>query len=169
MVTHKDKHFYAVAYGRTYPLIAQSWADTWNLVSGCPGNKYRGFSTFQEAKEYLNCNGCTTFHFYEGMSDGPKPPPRSRDYTVGNGRQTGIYTSYGTGAEPEVTRYSHACHKALSAAQAAAFVESCVKTNMHVRSMSNNSDSASEDVGSGDSDIDGDLAPQLERLGLDAL
>lgn len=70
-----------------------------DLVSGYSGNCFKGFKTFDMAKDYLKRNGCFTFYILEEPADGPKPKsnkraPRSSYYAVANGRHVGIYSDY---------------------------------------------------------------------------
>ena len=71
-------------------------------VNGYPKNQYKGFATFEEAKSYLEDAGYKTFHFDQGLADGPKSrTPLNPDsghpefYSVAKGRETGIRQTYG--------------------------------------------------------------------------
>jgi hypothetical protein len=41
-------------------------------VNECPKNRYKGFTTFEEANSHLEDAGHTTFHFDQGLADGSK-------------------------------------------------------------------------------------------------
>ncbi|KAL2200836.1 hypothetical protein P885DRAFT_73185 [Corynascus similis CBS 632.67] len=98
----KRKHFYAISRGNCPPMVSQCWASVHPYVDKCPGARYKGFTTFEEAKSYLYNDGHTTFHFHQHPADGPKSrsslDPDSGQpayYCVTRGREIGIQQTYG--------------------------------------------------------------------------
>lgn len=74
-------------------------------MNGFRGNEYKGFSTFQEAKDWLlehkdtQDRPCRTFHFIDDPGDGPKSHTsgnggRPGAYSVLKGREPGVYLAY---------------------------------------------------------------------------
>lgn len=69
------------------------------MVSEYPKNKYRGFHTFSDAREWLSENGHDTFHFWPGPSDGPKTKSNEHSgrpscYVATDGRDATILEDY---------------------------------------------------------------------------
>lgn len=69
------------------------------MVLGYPENKYMGFNTFSEARNWLSRTGHHTFHFCQGPSDGPKTElnehsGRPSCYVATDGRETTIFEDY---------------------------------------------------------------------------
>lgn len=78
------------------------------MVTNCPQNLHKGFSNFEDAKDWLFEQGHQTFHFVAGCSDGPKSrTERLNDhmqdgkddahrewYAVAKGQSPGIYSNY---------------------------------------------------------------------------
>lgn len=71
---NKRPSYYAVRVGRQ-PGIYTSWAECRNEVSGYSGNEYKGFSTIQEAQEYMGTHAAgTSGPQYARRSAGPPLP-----------------------------------------------------------------------------------------------
>jgi len=112
------KYYYAIAEGSVSPAITQCWSVASSFVSGYPNNWYKGFSTFPKAREYLLDNNFASFYFVDGPADGPKGKGGADEnpscHAVSKGSDTGIFSEYKTGAEPQVKGFSHACHKSFA-------------------------------------------------------
>lgn len=73
--------------------------DAWPMVRGYPENKYKGFVTFSGAREWLSQSGHDTFHFCQGLCDGPKSESNEHSgrpgcYEATDGRDTAIFENY---------------------------------------------------------------------------
>ncbi|CZT11998.1 uncharacterized protein RAG0_15996 [Rhynchosporium agropyri] len=126
MAKHKRKNYYAVVEGRIATAICASWGITNALVSGYSNNKQRGFSTYKEAASYLQERGHLNYRFFRGSTEGERAPRKGEPlwYAVANGGQVGVYEYYQGGAEREVTRHTHSCHKVFkSREEAEDFIE----------------------------------------------
>lgn len=74
-------------------------------MNGFHDNEYKGFNTFEGAKDWLmkhedtENRPCTTFHFIDDPGDGPKSHTsenggRPEAYSVLKGRKPGVYLAY---------------------------------------------------------------------------
>ncbi|OQU95664.1 hypothetical protein CLAIMM_01844 isoform 1 [Cladophialophora immunda] len=120
----RRKFFYAIAECQflSEPIIFTHWEKAQAWVTKCPGAKFKGFHTLEEAKLYLEQLG---FHDYQmdiehDLSDQRLSPTSPHYYSVSQGRETGMFTSYRDGAQPQVHKYSGACHKAYGTEEACA-------------------------------------------------
>ena len=70
------------------------------MVTGCPQNKYKGFNTFSDAREWLSkVGGHNNFHFWQGPMDGPKTnvnehSGRPAYYLATDGQDADIFENY---------------------------------------------------------------------------
>lgn len=69
------------------------------MVLGWKDNEYKGFNNFKDAREWLSNVGHDTFHFCQGLVDGPKSKTDEHSgqpecYVVSNGRDAAIYERY---------------------------------------------------------------------------
>lgn len=65
------------------------------MVSGYEGNEYKGFNNFKDTVEWLAVAGHDTFHFRQGLMDGPKTKTNEHSgkpecYVATNGRGTAM-------------------------------------------------------------------------------
>jgi viroplasmin and RNaseH domain-containing protein len=65
------------------------------LIDGYPNASHRAFSTFDDAKQWLETQGCPQFHFHvsnDVFAGQPAPRPDEPGfYAVANGRHKGVY------------------------------------------------------------------------------
>lgn len=71
-------------------------AITHSLVDGYTDNYQQGFRTFNEAKEFLEGQGCHEFYFLACSSGSERAPKKGERcyYAVANGREKGVYHNY---------------------------------------------------------------------------
>ncbi|KAL2060865.1 hypothetical protein VTL71DRAFT_8917 [Oculimacula yallundae] len=126
MAKHKRKNYYAIVEGRIAPAICASWGITNALVSGYSNNKQKGFCTYEEAAKFLEERGHPSYSFFRGSAGGERAPRKGEPlwYAVANGKQVGVYEYYQRGAEKEIMRHAHSCHKVFkSREEAEDFIE----------------------------------------------
>ncbi|KAL2822756.1 hypothetical protein BDW59DRAFT_163569 [Aspergillus cavernicola] len=95
-------------------LISKSRAIAHAVTENYPGKKHSGFNNLDDAKEYLEKNGCKDYYISTDTEPTNGFGDRRDDggfYAVMNGRNIGVYSTYSGGAQPEVHQYSHSCHK----------------------------------------------------------
>lgn len=65
-------------------------------VLGYSGSKHKSFRSFHEARDWLQQNDCSQFHFHQGPADGKsRAKAKCKWHAVHNGRNPGIYDNWG--------------------------------------------------------------------------
>lgn len=65
------------------------------MVTGYSRNRFHAFDTFDEARDWLEKQGCPVFYFHQGPADGPRAPAQTQKYyVVTKGRVPGIYDNW---------------------------------------------------------------------------
>ncbi|KAH6678600.1 hypothetical protein B0J14DRAFT_583093 [Halenospora varia] len=114
-----NSEYYAVIRGfyLNVPTIFSSWGDAHPLVTRfkSPKPPFKGFVTLVEAEAYMVEEKVENYEYKIKDDAGETTPHKGQTayYAVANGRNPGIQTYYygEGGAEPEVVKFSGACHK----------------------------------------------------------
>ncbi|TLD03429.1 uncharacterized protein PgNI_12294 [Pyricularia grisea] len=119
----KRKDYYAIKRGRFPPMITTCWFTAHSQVNGFPGNDYKGFSTFWDAKEYMQHgnDGHATFHFHACPTDVTEAMAineKGKHHAFISGNQSGVVPTYRE-VQKMVHGVSGASHKSFGTEECA--------------------------------------------------
>lgn len=112
------KKYYAVKVGRK-PGIYESWVECKSMVDGFSGARYKGFSTREEAEQFLGSGshgaGRNTYAFVDGSFNSVLNRYGYGGFLVAGGKR---YTLQGYGNDPELVKMHNVAGEILGAAAA---------------------------------------------------
>ncbi|QSZ30211.1 hypothetical protein DSL72_004731 [Monilinia vaccinii-corymbosi] len=96
MAKRGKNNYYAIVRSRDAPAIYSSWAIAQSKVNGYSNAIYEGFKTLNEAKSFMENNGCCNYEVWDDDVKGERAPKEGEVvyYAVARGRRSGVYEHY---------------------------------------------------------------------------